>query len=88
MLSPLYSNSPDSTPSQDGSVISANPYTPYHSIKTDSEKPFKCPDKGCPYAASRRDHVWSHFKAHHDGNPFKCSQWYVYSTVILISFTH
>jgi hypothetical protein len=66
-------------------VISAKPYTPYHSTKTSSGKQFKCEHQGCRYAASRRDHVRSHFKAYHDGNPFECGKWCAYSTRLLIS---
>jgi len=83
-MSPLFFDSPDSTASQDGSVISAKPYTPYHGIKSSSGKRFKCEYQGCAYAASRRDHVRAHFKAHHDGNPFVCSKWYAHTSGLLI----
>ena len=88
VLSPPFSDSPGSTSSQEGSILSTKPCTTYRGIKTGSEKRFKCELQGCPYSASRRDHVRSHFKAHHDGNPFECSQWYAYLPGFLISFTH
>ena len=79
--SPLYSDPPGSTPSHDGSNTSSN-------IDTGPIKKFKCPQRGCPYASSRQDHVRYHFKAHHEGNRYECDQWYGYAPSLLISLTH
>ena len=79
---PQSSESPDSILSQTGSGIfpQARSQDRYRdNSKKPSLKRFKCHLPGCIYAysADRQDHVNDHYKAYHQGNPYKCDLWYV-----------
>ena len=58
-------------------VIEQKRWYDEYGIDRDANGLFHCPFSGCGKENKRRDQLWEHWKAKHNGDPYRCSLWSV-----------
>lgn len=69
IASPMYQPTISNTPKEQW-------YTEY-GVDRDANGLYNCPFAGCIKMNKRRDQLWEHWKAKHNGDPYRCGLWLV-----------